>query len=425
MDGRWLPPACKRIFKRKDNMKNDITLDQLATPRNTGRRRRWLIIGAGAVLLIASATGAWMATQGGKKKPDASAVKKIEILELAPSDTMVVVARELKIMLPISGSLAALNQATVKSKVAAEVRATPLAEGMPVTRGQVVVQLDAADLGARLMTQQAAQDDAKARLALARKNQENNLALLKRNFISQNVVDTAANSVELAEASLKSAESLLDIARRAVNDAVVRSPIDGIISKRYVQPGEKAAPDMPLFAVVNLQKLILEAAVPASLIPKVAAGQQVGFAVEGFGTRAFTGRVARINPAAESSSRAIMVYIAVDNADGALKSGMFAKGGITLETAAPQPVLPTSALRQLNGAPMVMRIDGRKIVAQPVTLGMRNDDEGLVQIASGLAAGSRVLVVRLDNVKNGSEVRLPGDAPKAAVPAAATPAAKG
>lgn len=406
-------------------MKNDMILNQLASPRSS--RRRWLVIGGIVVLLIAAA-GGWMATRGVAQKPDDPTRKKAEVLELGPSDTMLVEARELRIVLPISGSLAALSQATVKSKVAAEVRATPLAEGMRVARGQVVVQLDAADLRARLSTQQAAQDDARARLALARKNQENNLALLKQKFISQNAVDTAANSVELAEATLKSAASQLDIARRAVDDALVRSPIDGIISKRYVQPGEKAAPDMPLFSVVNLQQLILEAAVPASEIPKVAAGQQVSFAVEGFGKRTFAGRVARINPSAESGSRAIMVYIAVENADGALKSGMFAKGGITLERAAPQPLVPTEALRQQNGAPMVLRIDGRTIVAQPVTLGLRNDDEGLVQIVSGLTAGSRVLVVRLDNIKNGSQVRLPGDAPKVVAPAAApaaAPAVKG
>ena len=404
-------------------MKNDLILNQLATPRTS--RRRWFILGGVAVLLVAAGTGwALMKSAGDKKAADA-VPKKVEFLELAPSDSMLVQARELRIMLPISGSLAALNQATVKSKVAAEVRATPVAEGMRVSRGQVVVQLDAADLRARLSTQVAAQDDAKARLALARKNQDNNLALLKQKFISQNAVDTAQNSVELAEATLKSAESQLEIARRAVDDAVVRSPIDGIISKRFVQPGEKAAPDMPLFAVVNLQQLILEAAVPASEIPKVVPGQQVGFAVEGFGKRAFTGRVARINPAAESGSRAILVYIAVDNTDGALRSGMFAKGSITLEKAAPQPLVPTAALRQQNGAPTVLRIDGRTVVVQPVTLGLRNDDEGLVQVVSGLAAGSRVIVVRLENVKNGSQVRLPGDAPKVAAPAvptAATPA---
>ncbi|MBC7513590.1 MAG: efflux RND transporter periplasmic adaptor subunit [Herminiimonas sp.] len=359
------------------------------------------------------------------KTPDLAAQKKATVMELSAGDTVLIEARELRIVLPVSGSLTALRQATVKSKVAADVRETPLAEGMPVARGQIVVRLDGADLAARLATQQAAQDDAKARLALARKNRENNLALLQQKFISQNAVDTAQNSVELAEAAVKSAASQLDIARRAIDDAVVRSPIDGIISKRFVQAGEKASPDMPLFSVVSLKEMVLEAQVPASEIPKVSVGQSVGFTVEGFGNTTFAGRVARINPAAEAGSRAITVYVAVDNPNGMLKSGMFAKGGITLQQAPPLPLLPMAALRNLNGKPAVYMLQGRTIVAQPVTPGLRNEDEGQVQITAGLAPGSRVLIVPLDNVKVGGTVRLPGDPPSTAAPvAAAVPAAR-
>ena len=380
-------------------------------------------VACAALLVIGAAAGGWMLTHPADagKTPDPSAPKKAGVMELSAGDTVEVVARELRIVLPVSGSLTALRQATVKAKIAADVRETPLAEGMPVARGQVVVRLDGADLAARLATQQAAQDDARARLALARKNRENNLALLQQKFISQNAVDTAQNSVELAEAAVKSAASQFDIARRAIDDAVVRSPIDGIISKRFVQAGEKASPDMPLFSVVSLQQMILEAQVPAGEIPKVGIGQPVVFSVEGFGSTRFAGRVARINPAAEAGSRAITVYIAVDNASGALKSGMFAKGGITLQQAPPLPVLPLAALRNQNGRPVVYKIDGRTIVAQPVTTGLRNEDDGLVQITAGLAPGSRVLVVPLDNVKVGSMVRLPGDAPVAVPAAPATP----
>lgn len=360
------------------------------------------------VLVLAAAAGAgWVFTHPANRNPDAGVVKKAAVLELAPNDTVLVEARELRVVLPVSGSLTALNQATVKAKVAGEVRETPVAEGMPVARGQVVVRLDAADLRARLVTQQAAQDDASARLALARKNRENNLALLKQKFISQNAVDAAENSVELAQATLRSAQSQVDIARRAVDDAVIRAPIDGIISKRYVQPGEKAAPDTPVFTIVNLRQLILEAQVPASEIPKVAIGQQVGFTVEGFARRAFAGRVVRINPAAESGSRVITVYVAVNNTDGALRSGMFAKGGITLQRSAALPVLPVAAVRQASGAPVVWCVDSGTVVAQPVRLGLRNDDEGLVQVTHGLVAGSRVIIARLDNVTPGTRIRLP------------------
>ena len=402
-------------------MKNEDIFNRPAKPAS--QRRYWLITGS-VLVAISAAAGGWMLTHpsDAARTPDPTAQKKAAVMELSAGDTVLIEARELRIVLPVSGSLTALRQATVKSKVAADVRETPLAEGMPVARGQVVVRLDGADLAARLATQQAAQDDAKARLALARKNRENNLALLQQKFISQNAVDTAQNSVDLAEAAVKSAASQFDIARRAIDDAVVRSPIDGIISKRFVQLGEKASPDMPLFSVVSLQQMILEAQVPAGEIPKVSIGQQVGFTVEGFGSTAFVGRVARINPAAEAGSRAITVYIAVDNANGALKSGMFAKGGITLQQAPPLPLLPLPALRSQNGHPVVFLLQGRAIVAQPVTPGLRNEDEGLVQITAGLAPGSRVLVVPLDNVKVGSKVRLPGDPP--ATPATVVPAAR-
>jgi membrane fusion protein, multidrug efflux system len=285
-------------------------------------------------------------------------------------------------------------------------------EGMPVARGQAVMRLDSADLQARVATQQAALEEAKARLALARKNQESHSALLKQKFISQTAFDTAESNVELAQAAVKSAASQLDIVRRALEDAVVRAPIDGIISKRHVQPGEKVAPDMPLFAMVNLKQLVLEASVPASEIPRIKPGQGVAFNVEGFAGRSFSGKVARINPAAEAGSRAMTVEIEVANGDGALRGGMFAKGGITLEQSARMPVVPMAALRAggKDGS-TVYKVDGNKVVAQPVTLGLRNEDEGMVEITSGLDAGSQVLVVKLDALKPGSDVKLPGGAP--------------
>ncbi len=390
-------------------MKNDL---QFAQQKHAPRRfQRWFKPLAG-LLVVVVAGGVWMAmrpTSGAAATAarDGKAARKADILELATSDIAIIAAQELRVTLPVSGTLAAQSQATVKSKVAAEVRETPVPEGIKVVRGQVIVRLDTADLKARLSNAQATQEEATARLALAQKSSHSNLALLKQKYISQNAFDTAQNSVELAQAGLKSADSQLDIARRAMDDATVRAPIDGIISKRFVQPGEKASPDMPLFAMVNLRRLILEAQVPASDIPRVRAGQQVTFGVEGFPDRAFAGSVVRINPAAEAGTRAMTVYIAVDNADGALRAGMFAKGGITLRKSAVMPLLPLVALRQEDGASIVYKIENNKVMAQPVKLGLRNEDEGMAEVAAGLAPGDRVMIVKLDGVKPGSAVKLP------------------
>jgi RND family efflux transporter MFP subunit len=146
-------------------------------------------------------------------------------------------------------------------------------------------------------------------------------------------------------------------------------------------------------------------------------GQDAQFKVDGFDGRNFSGKVARINPTTETGSRAMIVYISVNNPDGLLKGGMFAKGSITTDKATAQALVPLSALRQDNGRDVVYRVDNGKVLAQPVKLGLSNPDEGMVEVTEGLSPGATVIATRLDGVKPGSKVKL------AATPAA--PAKKG
>lgn len=362
----------------------------------------------------AAATSAATAAPAGDKKP-----KGPDVYELAAADVAAIDARALSVNLPLSGSLAPVSQATIKAKVSGEVRETTVREGMAVSQGQVLARLDQADLQARLTQQQAMLDEAQAKLAMASRNHANSQALLKQNYISSTSYDTTANGVELARANVKSAGAMVDLARIALNDGVIRAPISGIVSKRHVQAGEKVAPDMAVFTIVNLSELTLEAQVPTSEIPRVKVGQEVAFKVDGFQQRDFTGKVARINPTAEPGSRAMLVYISVNNQDGALLGGMFAKGSITTERSAVKPLLPVAALRSDNGRDVVYKVEQGKVVAQPVTLGLRNDDTGYAEVTAGLEQGAQVIVAKLDAVKPGARVRL---AQPAALPAASATA---
>jgi RND family efflux transporter MFP subunit len=174
---------------------------------------------------------------------------------------------------------------------------------------------------------------------------------------------------------------------------------------------------MPVYTIVNLAELTLEAQVPTSEIPRVKTGQDVAFKVDGF-QREFHGKVARINPTAEPGSRAMLVYISVDNKDGALLGGMFAKGNIVTERSAVMPVVPLAALRSDGGKQVVYQVDQGKVVAQPVTLGLRNEDTGYAEVTGGLQQGAQVIVAKLDAVKPGAKVKL-------AAPAGGDPAAAG
>ncbi|ELX10678.1 RND efflux pump membrane fusion protein [Janthinobacterium sp. HH01] len=382
------------------------------SPQPTASRKRWRKPLA-ALIVIGLAGGGWTVMHGKKEAPPATAQagkddkKKQEVFELASGDIAAIDARSLAVSLPLSGSLAPLSSATIKSKVSGVVEATTVQEGMAVSAGQVLARIDQSDLRARLQQQQAMLDEAQAKLSLATKNESNSGALLKQKYISQNAYDSTQNSVDLARANVKSAAAMVEIARIALNDGVIKAPISGVVSKRHVQAGEKLAPDMPVYSIVNLAELTLEAQVPASEIPRVKVGQDVKFKVDGFQGRAFAGKVARINPATEAGSRAMLVYISVKNEDSALRAGMFAKGSIVTDRSAVMPIVPLPALRTDKGQQVVYQIVQGKVIAQPVKLGLRNEDEGYAEVVEGLQPGASVIVSKLESVKPGSQVKLP------------------
>ena len=154
------------------------------------------------------------------------------------------------------------------------------------------------------------------------------------------------------------------------------SPLAGVVAKRHVQIGEKVAFDSPLVTVVDLTDMELQAAVPAVDVPELAIGKAVELTIDGFGERRFTGRVERINPSTEPGTRAILVYVGIPNADGALRGGMFATGRIALAASAPVPTLPATAMRTEAGQTYVWTVEGGKLVKRSVMTGRRTTPPG-------------------------------------------------
>ena len=374
------------------------------------------VIGLSAALVLGSLI-AWRVSSAKKeeKKPEANVT-----LEFAPADLATVENRELSRTLPFSGSLSPVIQSTVKSKVSGEVRQVLVREGERVNQGQVLAQIDTADLQARLDAQVAALEEARARWSIADKNRESNLKLLKQNFISQNAFDTANSTSDASAASVRSAEAQVRLARNAMQDAVVRAPINGILAKRMVNGGEKVGPDSPMFTVVDLAKMEIEAPAPASEIPGVKVGQVATFKVDGFGERAFEGRVERINPITEQGSRSITLYLSVANRDGALKGGMFAKGTLVLDKSQATAVVPFAAVREDAGKSYVYTLEGGKIARRDITLGLREEQAGLVEIKSGVDKGTQVVSARMVGLKAGASAVVKSPVTTPAAPATAT-----
>ena len=334
--------------------------------------------------------------------------------ELVPADVAVVESKPLSRVLPLSGSLQPVVQAMVKSRVAGQLLSVTVREGQTVSKGTVLARIETRNQQAQVDSQRATAEKARADLAVAKLELDNNQRLLDKKFIAPTVVDTSRGSYAAAAAGVKAAEAMARLAEIGLEDAVVRAPIDGIVAKRMVQPGEKVSPDEPLLSLVDLSLLELEAPAPASEVPLIKVGQSVRFTVDGFGSRPFEGKVERINPVAEAGSRSLIVYLSVPNPDGSLKGGMFAKGTLLLDLNAAAPVIPLTAVRSESGLPYVLIIKDGKLKQRNVTLGLRSDEEGLVQVTEGVSVGEQVLAANSSLLKADMQVVLKPAAPVAA-----------
>ena len=355
-------------------------------------------IGAAIVLAVGAIVG-FRATQAQKDQPKSDAPV---VLEFTPADIAVVEVRELSRSISFSGSLMPLLQTTVKSKVPGEVNQVLVREGQSVAQGQVLARIDTAVLQMQADAQLAALEEAKAKLSIAQKNRENNLQLLRQKFISQNAYDTTDSTYDASVALAKSAEAQLRIARRALEDAEVRAPFAGIVAKKIIGLGEKVQVDSPLFALVDLGRMEIEAPSPASEVPAVKPGQHATFRVDGFGERLFHGKVERINPTTDPGSRAITLYISVANTDLALRGGMFAKGQIIVDRTQPSTVIPATAVRDEAGQTYVFTIENGRIARRAVKVGATEPEEGLVEVHGGLEKGLAVVAARVTGLKAGT-----------------------
>jgi RND family efflux transporter MFP subunit len=381
----------------------DIDMYTQSRPADRGHRLKIILV-AIAALIVAGVVWAVMrdpapAAADGTQTPVAP-------LELAAVDVARAEPRVLTRVLPLSGSIAPVVQATVKAKVSGEVEAVTVREGQDVKAGAVIARIDTRNLQAQYERELAAVDKARADLELATLNRDKNRTLLEQKYISQNTYETTESAYAGSVASLKLAEAQARLAKISLEDAVVRAPFDGTISRRLVEPGEKVSPDTSIVTLVDLRQMLLSAAVPAVEIPSVEVGQVATFRVGGFGDRVFEGKVQRINPIAEDGSRAISVYVAVANEDRALKGGMFAQGSLQLTFTEPVLSVPQRALRYEAGAPFVYTLQDGKIARKPVALGMQVEGEGFAEVRSGLSAGERVIVADIGDRKPGSEAKV-------------------
>jgi RND family efflux transporter MFP subunit len=363
-------------------------------------------------LLVVALAGAGAVVASRQTQPAAAKKDERPPLEFAQADVVSLQPRRLSVELAVPGSVLAVSQATVRSKLSAEVRRVTVREGDKVTAGQIVAEFDTAQLRAQLAERNAAWESARAQLATTERTRQANAQLVKQNFISQNAFDTADSAHQAQLAAVAAARAQLEQTQIQMADSVVRAPISGIVAKRHVQPGEKLAFDAPLMAIVDLAELEVQAQVPVSDVPQIRKGMTAQVDVEGIAGRRFAGRVERINPSTEPGTRTVNIYVSLPNEESLLKAGMFARVVLTTLPEAEAMALPASALRTDGQQSYVWVIAEGKLARRNIVTGRRDERAQLVEVTSGLAPSDVVLATKFDNLKDGlaaKVVGLPGE----------------
>jgi RND family efflux transporter MFP subunit len=371
-------------------------------------RRRIILI---VILLIIIAGGVtWTLKQKPAVKPTpvtAPIAAAAPTLEFLPSEIFTAKPLELQQTLSLTGALRAVDISSVKARVAAEVREISVREGDTVRAGQIVARMDATEFQARVDQARGTLNAARAQLDIATKNRDNNRTLVEKGFISKNAFDNSASQYATAEANVEAAKGALDVVQKLVNDTVIRSPISGVVAMRYVQAGEKVSADNKLLDIVNLQKMELEAAVPTNDITNVAIGQRVTLRTEGL-PQTIEGKVARINPATQSGSRSVLVYVQIANPQNQLRSGMFAEAQLILKTKASVLALPQNAIRKEGNRAYVYVIEADVLARKAITVGMsgRSGDDYMSEVLSGIDFGTQIVRTDMGSLQPGTHVRI-------------------
>ncbi|HEX8321523.1 efflux RND transporter periplasmic adaptor subunit [Longimicrobium sp.] len=327
---------------------------------------------------------------------------------LAATDVTTPQLMPLEDAIPVTGNLEPLERAEVRARLEGDVVQVYVREGQPVRAGQLLAVFEAGDQAGNARSADADVAAARSELGTAQWTLDQNRELHREGAIPERDVRVAEGAVAAARARLASAQARRGSTRREVGDTRVVAPVSGVIERRTVNPGEHVTRNASLFTLVRGDVLELAAAVPERAAAGVAAGQSVRFTADG---SQFTGRVARISPSVDPGSRSVTVYVQVPNAEGRLRAGTFASGRIVSRVVEGAMVVPASAIREggEGGGQVVYRVVDGKVDVAPVTVGLKDEAQGLVQVLTGLSEGDRVIAGNVGVLGEGMAVRMAGE----------------
>jgi membrane fusion protein (multidrug efflux system) len=277
------------------------------------------------------------------------------------------------------GTLRARQSVMLRPEISGRVVALGFRDGERVKAGQVLVQLDAKLQAAQLQ-------QAQAEAAIARTNLQRNRDLLAQNFISQSAVDQSAANLEVAESQVALAQAQLARTR-------IVAPFSGMVGIRNVDIGDYVKDGADVVALEDTSMLWVDYRLPERFIPRVRAGQRVEVVLDAAPQNRLVAQVEALDSQVDAGGRSLLVRARLDNREGVLKSGMFARTRTVFSTRTDAVVVPEEALVPQGDRQYLVKVvdgpSGKQSQRIEARIGLRLP--GRVEVLEGVAAGDLVV----------------------------------
>jgi RND family efflux transporter MFP subunit len=304
-----------------------------------------------------------------------------------------------------TGTLEAIKRVSPGTKIMGRIESVPVKVGDRVAAGQLLAQLESRDLDAAVTQAAAALTMAEANLENARAQYKRMRELFGRGSVTEKNLEDATAGFRVNEAAVDQARANLQAAEVTLGYARITSPVGGWVIEKHIEAGDMASPGRALFVIEDLSRVRVNVAVPEADVVGLSPGDPAQAAIEALDLT-LPATIETVVPAGDPRSRTFSVRLLLDNGEGTLKSGMFAR--VSFARGERQALLvPASAVfrrGQLDGLFVVEEGIARLrwiTVGRGITL---EDGSSQVEVLSGLGAGERYVVSPPDTLADGSRI---------------------
>ena len=259
-----------------------------------------------------------------------------------------------------TGTIRAVNQSSIQAQVTATATTVNAEVGQSVSEGQVLVRLNNQDNVARLAQAQANLNSAQAQANQAKSMMQRKKRLLDQGFISKVEFEQSELDYKSQLENARAQQANVNIAQKANQDGVITSPINGVITKRQIEPGQTVAAGQTIFEIVDINELELQAKIPSDAQSALKIGQEVEFNIQG-NSQKLSAVISRISPIADLNSRQIEFFAKPNSAINSLSIGAFVDGNILSAQQISGQIIPLDSIVNATTQPYVWVVRQNKI----------------------------------------------------------------